>query len=108
MIKSTFNSDVLTPNYGLIAVGKFAEAMSMLSEERERSSLADYADLAQAFLIVLCKDLEEYLDITDCLSIIHNVYMHIAAHDKKYLEEIDDIIEGIARKEKETCSEEKG
>lgn len=108
MIKSIFNGDVITPDYGLIAVGKFAEAMSMLSEERENNSLSDYADSAQAFLIVLCKDLEEHLDITDCLSIIHNVYMHIASHDKKYLEEIGDIIEGIARKEKEACSEEKG
>lgn len=107
MIKSTFNGDVITPDYGLIALGKFAEAMSMLSEERE-SSLADYADFAQAFLIVLCKDLEEHLNITDCLSIIHNVYMHIASHDEKYREKIGDIIDSISRKEKETCSEEKG
>lgn len=107
MIKSTFYEEVIEPDYGLIAVSKFAEAMSMLSEERENSSLADYADSAQAFLIVLCKDLEEHLDITDCLSIIHNVYMFIASHNKKYYEEIGDIIKCIARKENEVCSEEK-
>lgn len=107
MIKSTFNGDVLTPDYGLIAISKFAEALSMLSEERKVKGLPDYADSAQACLIVLCKDLEEHLDISDCLSIIHNVYMHIATHNKKYLEEIGDIIEGIARKEKET-NEKKG
>lgn len=106
MINSTFYEEVITPSYGQIATSKFAEAMSWLSEERENSSLSDYVDSAQAFLIVLCKDLEEHLDITDCLSIIHNVYMFIASHNKKYHEEIGDIIEGIARKEK-ACSEEK-
>ena len=101
MIKSTFNCDVLTPNYGVIAISKFAEAMSMLSEERDKSGLSDYAATVQACLIVLCQDLEENLDIKDCLSIIHNVYMYVASHDENYREEIGDIIEGIARKEKE-------
>ena len=99
MIKSTFNNDVLTPDFGVIAISSFAEAMAMLSEERDKSGLSDYADSIQAFLIVLCKDLEEHLDITDCLSIIHNVYMYVATHQEKYREEIGDIIEGISRKE---------
>lgn len=106
MIKSTFYSDVITPSYGQIAVSKFASAMTALSNERIVNSLADYTDTAQACLIVLCKDLEENLEIKDCLSIIHNVYMYVASHDEKYREEIGDIIEGIARKEK-ACSEEK-
>lgn len=100
MIKSTFNCETLTPNYGIIAISKFAEAMSMLSEERETKGLSEYADSAQAFLNVLCHDLAENLDIKDCLSIIHNVYMFVASNDKKYYEEIGDIVKGIARKEK--------
>ena len=91
----------LTPPYGFMALDRFAETMAMLSKEHEKVSLADYADTAQACLIVLCKDLEENLDMKDCLSIIHNVYMYVASHDEKYREEIGDIIEGIARKEKE-------
>ena len=100
MIKSTFNDEVFTIDYGLMAISKFAEAMTLLSEERE-NSLANYVDSVQACLIVLCKDLEEHLDIKDCLSIIHNVYMFVASHDKKYYKEVGDIIKGIARKEKE-------
>lgn len=102
MIKSTFNGDFITPSYGLIALNKFAETMVMLSEERENSGLSDYADSVQACLIVLCKDLERHLEIKDCLSIMHNVYMYVGTHNEKYREEIGDIIEGIARKENET------
>ena len=91
-----------------LTISLFAQAMTALQLILSGNGKAEYADSAQAFLIVLCKDLEEHLDITDCLSIIHNVYMHIASHDKKYLEEIGDIIEGITRKENGTCSEEKG
>lgn len=101
MFKSISFSDVITPSYGQIAISKFAETMVMLSEERTKDGLADYADSIQACLIVLCKDLEENLDIKDCLSVIHNVYMYVASHDEKYREEIGDIIEGIARKENE-------
>lgn len=102
MIKSIFNCDTLTPDYGLIAIDRFAHAMTLLSEERITNGLADYVDTAQSCLIVLCKDLEENLDTKDCLSIIHNVYMFVASHDKKYYKAIGDIIENIARKEKES------
>lgn len=101
MNKSTFYSEDIFPSYGQIAVSEFAKAMAALSNERIMNSLAGYVDTAQACLIVLCKDLEENLDIKDCLSIIHNVYMYVASHDEKYREEIGDIIEGITRKEKE-------
>ena len=101
MIKSIFNCETFTPDYGLMAIEKFAHAMALLSEERIKNGLSDYADSVQACLICLCKDLEEHLDIKDCLSIIHNVYMYTASHNKKYYAEIGDIIEGIARKEKE-------
>lgn len=100
MLKSTFNGDFITPSYGIMALNKFAETMVLLSEERKNNSLADYVDSVQACLIVLCKDLEENVDFHDCLSIIHNVYMYVATNNEKYREEIGDIIETIARKEK--------
>lgn len=34
MIKSIFNCETFTPDYGLMAIEKFAHAMALLSEER--------------------------------------------------------------------------
>ena len=84
----------------------FADFVSCL-EMLQVANESLYADTAQACLTGLCEHLEEYLDIQECLSIIHNVYMYVATHDEKYREEIGDIIKGIARKENEACSEEK-
>jgi len=101
MIKSIFCNDALTVKCGELALSSFANTMVMLTRVRETESLADYVDTVQAFLIVLCKDLAENVDVHNCLEIMHKVFMYIGTDNEKYRKEIGDIIEVIARKEKE-------
>lgn len=90
-----------------ITFSSFAEAMSALQFTLIDNGKSEYANCVQSMLCVLCEDLEEKVDIVDCLQIIHNTYMLIASHNEDYHKKIGDIIEGIARKENEVCSEEK-
>lgn len=88
-----------------LTISLFAQAMTALQLILSGNGKAEYADCAQAMLRVLCEDLEENIDIIDCLEIIHNMYMLIASHNEDYYKKIGDIINSIARKENEACSE---